>query len=173
MTYKIFDNFLPSDDFLKLKNSMLDNGLTTWTFNPCVNSPSSDPWDFQFTHMFYKDGRCYSDNFFLLDPILERLNPSALLRIKANLQTKTPEIIVNGFHYDHPQYNGKIAIFYVNTNNGYTLFEDGTKVESIENRLLIFNGNILHTGTTCTDQKIRCVINFMFYQWTDSELWKL
>lgn len=173
MSYKIIDNFLPEDEFYKLKDNLLDNGLITWTFNNGVNGVSTDPWDFQFTHLFYQDGRRFSDNLFLLDPILNRLNPSALLRIKANLQTKTPEIVVNGFHHDHPQYNGKIAVFYVNTNNGYTMFEDGTRVESIENRLLVFNGNMLHTGATCTDQKVRCVINFMFYQWTDSELWKL
>ena len=55
------------------------------------------------------------------------------------------------------------AIYYVNTNNGYTEFEDGSRVESIENRLVTFPSYMKHTGTTCTDQKRRIVINFNYY----------
>ena len=49
----------------------------------------------------------------------------------------------------------KTAVFYVNTNNGYTEFEDGTKVESVENRIIFFDGSRPHNSSTCTDQKIR------------------
>ena len=56
----------------------------------------------------------------------------------------------------------KTAIFYCNTNDGYSLFKDGTKVKSIKNRIVIFNNDIYHTGTTCTNEKIRSVINFNF-----------
>ena len=56
------------------------------------------------------------------------------------------------------------SIFYVNTNDGYTLFEDGTKVESVANRMLSFPANMRHTGTTCTDQQIRIVINFNYFK---------
>ena len=34
------------------------------------------------------------------------------------------------------------SIFYVNTNNGYTKFEDGSIVESVANRMLIFDSNL-------------------------------
>lgn len=170
MYYKIIDNFLPVDELKKIQQLCFGEPQIEWTFNDHVNRPGSEePYDFQFTHTFFWQGN-ENNTLFLLRPILEILNPSALVRIKANLQTRTPEIIVNGYHYDHPAYDGKIAIFYVNTNNGYTMFDDGTMIESIENRMLIFNGNISHTGTTCTDQKVRCVINFMFYQWTDSKI---
>ena len=55
------------------------------------------------------------------------------------------------------------SIFYVNTNNGYTEFEDGTKVESVENRLVTFSLNMKHRGTSCTDEKTRVVINFNYF----------
>ena len=58
--------------------------------------------------------------------------------------------------------NPKTAIFYINTNNGYTLFEDGTKVESVENRICIFPYYMKHTGTTCTDKNQRVVININY-----------
>ena len=56
------------------------------------------------------------------------------------------------------------SIFYINTNNGYTIFEDGTKVESVANRLLTFPTNMKHTGTSCTDEKTRIVINFNYFK---------
>ena len=55
-----------------------------------------------------------------------------------------------------------ICVFYVNTNNGYTEFENGEKVKSIENRAVIFDNNIKHFGTTSTDTKRRMVLNLAF-----------
>ena len=56
------------------------------------------------------------------------------------------------------------SIFYVNSNNGYTVFEDGTKVESVANRFVSFPANMKHKGTSCTDEKIRVVINFNYFK---------
>ena len=56
------------------------------------------------------------------------------------------------------------SIFYVNTNNGYTEFEDGTKIESVANRMVTFPTNLKHRGTSCTDEKIRVVINFNYFK---------
>ena len=55
------------------------------------------------------------------------------------------------------------SIFYMNTNNGYTKFEDGTKVESVANRMVTFPANMKHAETSCTDEKIRVVINFNLF----------
>ena len=96
------------------------------------------------------------------------MGPILLWRIKANLLTKTPNIVENEFHVD--VFDGELkvreqlttSIFYVNTNNGYTKFEDGTKIESVANRLISFPSNMKHTGTSCTDEKIRIVINFNY-----------
>ena len=57
----------------------------------------------------------------------------------------------------------KTSIFYVNTNNGYTEFEDGTIVRSIENRFVEFSGDTLHRGVSSTDVKKRIVINFNYF----------
>jgi hypothetical protein len=168
--YKIIDNLLSTDVFLTIKEYMLGPDID-WAYNSFVAMPDSElrhcPYDFQFTHTFYNKNNPRGEWIELVTPILEYIKPSAIVRIKANLQPRTEKIITHQFHYDHDHFDGKIAIFYVNTNDGYTIFEDGTKIESIENRLVIFDGNILHTGTTCTNQKTRCLINFMFYQWPD------
>lgn len=170
---KIIDNFLSKEDFVKLRDHMMGPEMD-WYYNSFIAKPENklrnDPYDFQFTHTFYL--RCFPRSQFihLLDPILIKINPSAIVRIKANLLPRTEKIVTHEYHLDHDHYDGKIAIFYVNTNNGFTIFEDGTKIESVENRLCVFDGNILHTGTSCTDEKTRCVINFMFYQWTDQHI---
>ena len=36
--------------------------------------------------------------------------------------------------------NWKTALFYLNTNDGYTKFESGEIVETVANRLVIFDG---------------------------------
>ena len=54
------------------------------------------------------------------------------------------------------------AILYINTNNGFTEFEDGVKVESIANRLVMFPSNFKHRGITQTDEQTRIMINFNF-----------
>ena len=54
------------------------------------------------------------------------------------------------------------AIFYLNTNNGYTLFEDGQRVASVANRIVIFDAALRHTGASCTDADHRLVLNLNF-----------
>ena len=55
------------------------------------------------------------------------------------------------------------AIYYLNTNNGFTKFENGDKVNSVANRMVIFDSNLKHTGTSCTDAHARMLINFNYY----------
>jgi len=98
---------------------------------------------------------------------LIKIDPIKLWRIKANLLTRTSNIIENEFHQDagkHEKLSKQwtTAIFYMNTNNGYTEFEDGTKVESVANRIVIFPTNTKHRGTSCTDERTRVVINFNY-----------
>ena len=64
------------------------------------------------------------------------------------------------------------AIYYVNTNNGYTYFEDGQKVESVENRLVIMPSNLPHAGATCTDELRRVVINFNYLPFGHNDIWQ-
>ena len=78
--------------------------------------------------------------------------------VKANLNVRTKEPELYGMHSDCA--DKTTAIFYVNTNNGYTKFETGDIVESVANRVVIFDSNIKHTGVSCTDEKRRVVINF-------------
>ncbi len=78
-------------------------------------------------------------------------------------------LVENSFHYDVSDFipeqakNWITSILYINTNNGYTRFETGEVVESVENRLVTFPANLKHTGTSCTDEKVRVVVNFNYF----------
>ena len=99
----------------------------------------------------------------MLYPIVEHMRVNAWKRIKGNLNPRTSSIIKHGFHIDYDNKHMKASIFYLNTNDGYTEFEDGTKIESIANRLVTFPANLKHTGTTCTNIPFRAVINFNYF----------
>ena len=55
------------------------------------------------------------------------------------------------------------SILYINSNNGYTKFETGASFESIGNRLVTFPANLKHTGSSCSDEKVKIVINFNYF----------
>jgi hypothetical protein len=86
----------------------------------------------------------------------------AMVRARALLYTNQGKQIVHEKHTDY-YFPHKTIVFYMNTNNGYTEFEDGTKVESVENRIVFFDGSIPHNSSTCTDQKARAVISINYF----------
>ena len=161
----VIDNFIDQDSLKTLKDVML-GGSFSWGFSDAVDYPD-DKDRFQFFHSFYKEESGPSSIFCgLLDPILRKIKYKELYRIKANLLTRTSKIVINSFHTDISENMGVIpyttAIFYINSNDGYTEFEDGTKVESVANRFISFPEDTKHRGTSCTDEKIRVVINFNY-----------
>ena len=173
---KIEDNFLGWNEFSKLQSLMMSNHneenggmyLFPWTYHDKIDY-ADDKDKFQFVHIFYHEHAPISPVIEVINPIMEKLNVVAMVRIKANLLTRTPEIVENAFHTDFTQSEEKLkqfttSIFYINTNNGYTKFEDGTKIESVANRMVFFSSNMKHTGTSCTDEKIRVVINFNYFK---------
>jgi len=164
---QVIDNFISKYDLNILKSS-IEN--IPWFFSSLskIGEPEDtllcDELDnFHFTHLFFKDFQITSESTNLVAPILEKLNVRALIRVKANLTPRTSKVIEHCLHRDLDYNDSYTAVYYVNTNDGYTLFEDGTKIDSIENRIVIFPSNMKHTGTTCTNQKNRIVINFNYF----------
>ena len=176
---EIIDDFLDQEKFDELQSIMMGGDRKgkphlPWFYSPCIDS--YDELDdenidkFQFTHMFYCDFHPQSPFYENVWPVIAALDSITIWRVKANLLTRTPNIVKNSFHVDMIDVSNEklkqytTAIFYINTNNGYTKFEDGTKVESVANRMITFPANLKHTGTSCTDEKIRIVINFNYFK---------
>jgi hypothetical protein len=158
---RIIDNFLPKEELNYLRYSILSNNFP-WYKTKIVPTAK----EFQFTHMFFNEQNgITSKSFNLIEFFIEKLFVKKFIKIKANMLLKTEKIVEHGFHMDidpliYP--NSKTAVFYCNNNNGYTRFSDETIINSVENRMLIFNSEFLHTGTTCTDEEFRAVINFNY-----------
>ena len=156
----IYKNFLNKEDFKQIESFMMSPNMP-WFFNDGVTS-----WDdkkyFQFTFLFLDEGKknCVDEHFNILKPFFKKIKFNKLNRIKANLLTKDKEIIEHGMHTD--QKEGTTGIFYLNTCNGYTKFETGEKIKSEKNKYIEFNSTLKHTGSTCTDEKRRVVINFNY-----------
>lgn len=167
-TIEVYDNFLNYDDFLQIRNTLISDQFP-WYYKCFIDYPPNVQEyvdysnNFQFTHMFYDKYNSVSNHTQLLVPLIEKINPSALIKIKANLLTRTDSLMKNMFHVDLNLNQSKTAVFYVNSNDGKTIFETGQEIESIENRLIVFNCDMKHTGTTCTNEKVRCVINLNYY----------
>tara|TARA_B100000427_G_scaffold57452_1_gene45048 strand:- start:952 stop:1515 length:564 start_codon:yes stop_codon:yes gene_type:complete len=185
---KIIDNFLDDEEFIKIESIFfkqsenrpylseeLDEKDFPWYFrNSTSYSPRQEEnidtiTNYQFVHTFYASHQCLSSYYDDLTIIFDKLGMKSLLRCKANMQMRTEKIVERQLHQDRP--NGcdpnkdpyTIAVYYLNTNDGYTKFEDGRKVESIANRMAIFSPKLKHASTTCTNQKRRLILNMNYF----------
>ena len=181
ITAQIYDNFLPLNIFIPLKNLLLSQGFPwyykTDIIHPKMRVPSpingydNNDKGYQFTHMFLRHGNNeWSSTQNLISPFLNIVNPKKWIRVKANLNAREDKPLVHGWHYDlyrddgvTPYADSITGVFHINTNNGCTFLETGHKIESIQNRLVLFPCNILHTGIRQTDTKIRVLLNCNFY----------
>jgi hypothetical protein len=160
MNYEIIENFLEKNEFLYLKYIFTQKDFP-WFLIRGINN-DTDPY-YQFVHLFHFENKVKSDFFKELSPLIKKLKIRSLLKIKANLLPKENKIIEHGYHCDFNYSDSKTAVFYINNNNGYTKFKNGFISKSEENKIIIFNSNEEHTGTTCTDSDYRIVINLNYF----------
>jgi len=174
---QIIDNYLPEEEFKRMQYWFCNECM--WQFQPTVTyhqdiidnvreqgleEDADDDYQFICHHWTSNQG-VIMPNFQEVAPIIKRLNPSALLRVKSNLTPTRSRIIERPYHVDFELPNAvqKTAIFNIITCDGYTRFEDGDNVPSVENRMIIFDGNMKHAGTTTTNEKARVVINVNYF----------
>jgi len=170
MLYKIIDNFLPDDLYNQFTKTLFSTDFT-WFYHDYVGFKGDKGINkFYFTHLFYGDGALFKSNTVginsnhyndIIEPICFMLfgKEFSLIRAKANLFTKRERHIKYGLHIDYNFDKHTTLVYSLNKNNGYTEFEDGTKIPSNENQLLIFDGNIPHRSVGQTDTKIRINLN--------------
>ena len=176
---KIIDNFLDKESFKKLQSTLLSDTFP-WFYNPSkvvardqarlspIKGYESEE-SHQFTHIFFDNDLHYNWSNWRdhLTPIVNRIKPRAWIRLKANMSPINSKPLVGGWHYDKnyedkPWTDTTISIFYINTNNGYTILENGEKIPSLENRLVTFSNDVLHTGVSQTDEKVKITLNLNY-----------
>ena len=150
--FEVFDNFLDLEDFKNLRYT-ITNDEFPWYYMPGVCFPDDE--FFHFSNIVDKDNPPMD-----IVKVLDKLNAKKLIRCKINLSTRTVFNRFTGWHNDFE--NITTAILYLNTCNGYTRFKKGGKVNSVANRVVVFDSNLKHAAVTQTDEKRRMVINLNY-----------
>lgn len=167
------DNFLDATTFNELQSSILTpDMLFPWSLSSILNTDEDEiiygdrlkdgSFNLMMAHLFYNKSVPLSPVFDFMLPFLTKLNPVTLIRGKINLYFGTKEHIVHGYHVDNNLKNSATCVYFLNTNNGKLYFKDGTVIDSVENRAVIFDSQSFHSSSTCTDQRYRCTINFNY-----------
>ncbi len=167
---KVLDDFLPQDTFDGLQKAIFSN---KFKFNVITNVdaqpgavPQENYWSWYLIHMVYWNDSPYSE---LFQPIYNEFIPrfkalgifKSLMRIKINAFPYTETVHEHNKHIDYT-YKHMGAIFYLNTCDGYTKLKDGSKIDSVANRLLLFDASEPHQSTTTSTARLRYNINFNF-----------
>ena len=161
---EIVDNFLDQNAFETIKSEIYGNkGFPFYIATGISGAESSTEHNYYLVHLLYHNYRPNSVHYDLILPILKKITPYAIRKIKVNFYPVTDTIQKHPFHLDS-RHTHKGCIFYLNTNNGKTIFETGEEIDSIENRMLFFDPTKKHASTTCTDDYIgRFNINFNYW----------
>ena len=156
---------------LKIMKNVLDQKIFTGLEELFFEEFNSFPWYysrhllsgddyFQLVHNFCTDDKVSSPFYSDFLPVLKILNPKRVVRMRANLLGRTPKREKHGFHFDFK--DCRTALFYLNTTNGPTFFKNGPTISCEKNTLVEFDSNLAHASSSCTDKKIRVVVNFNY-----------
>lgn len=173
MTFEVIDDFLDREDFLQIKNTFFPQDLNdpnnfAWNHqkgivrNPELGPTGYEEYDWIYVRSLYSSDNSlkFDKHYHIVKPILNKLKFHRLFDIRANLLVPTPKHVYHEYHTDR-KISHTVALFYVTSCNGFTMLKDTTEVNCIENRMLLFNGDIEHRSVTSTDHP-RCVININY-----------
>mgnify|MGYP001165282724 CR=1 FL=1 len=183
---KVYNNFLDQSDYDRLYENLYIQDFP-WYYVSTQSYPedTGDIFDTHLTHVVYEKALEHSSNFReIFDSLVEKTThcvygaflPDRILRVKCNLLLAQHEQTMSAWHTDYsaddialPYFNspltqgkGTTAIYYLNTNNGYTEFKEDGKISSEENKLIIFDTKKEHRAVRQTDTKSRIVVNINF-----------
>lgn len=164
---RVLDDFLDPAEFQRLREAVSAPEFP-WRQIPILFPPPAGldgSYNVQFVHGFLqrKPGfRFDSDRLPLLAPLLRKVDARHWIKAKLNRTLRRDKSVVYGWHVDTRRPGATTAVFYLNTNNGGTAFEDGRRVDSVANRMVMFDARLRHSGASCTDAADRLVLNLNF-----------
>jgi len=168
---KIIKDFLPKKQFKNIQSILMSSAFPYYYQNNYLDEKHEGNVleDYFFVHIIKDqiDSKLNSNKNVLkniLDPIMLKLQANDLIRAKINLYPNQHKHVRSNWHIDQTTNNEnvKVAIFCVNTCNGYTDFKTGQKAPSVENSIILSNANETHRSVTQTDTKTRINININY-----------
>ena len=163
---EIIDNFLDKRIFSDIQQKFYSNHFP-WYYNESAVTVGYENIYDQMFHMFFRSSDGFhhrSPELNAIQPILLKLRPAVLIRVKANMSSAWNGEEELAYHTDTNLKGATTAILYFSTNDGYTIFENGDIIETIENRLIKFPAEMRHGVKRHTSGKNRVVLNI---NWID------
>ena len=182
MELKVIDNFLPENEFNILVSNTIGrndgqqvqfrvvSNVENYEFSPPPGflpfGANEENWSWYMINMVYlmdaPQNEICGNIYELFVPKFKQLaNFKTMIRIKINAYPYSNIVKEHKEHIDY-NYEHTGAVFSLNSCDGYTKFADGTKVESVANRIVFFDASKKHQSTTTSNAKLRYNINFNF-----------
>jgi hypothetical protein len=166
--YKIKENFISDSLYKELKNFLYGDKVS-WFYREKETDNMNKDFTFgYFTFCWYNNGQPDHPLFFSqILPILDKLNCKAPIQVRANLTfNRNVTCSGSGWHVDNSYKNSFTSIIYFTTSNATTLLKINDKiisVNSLENRLLLFNSCIEHKVVYGDDTNKRIIMNLNYF----------
>ena len=182
---KINDNFLSKTYYVEILNLLTSHDFS-WSYSDNISFPKEHPnadknnnlQDYGFSQIFWDKGnrRLESEHSSFITPLIYKIMDTVecdfILRARADMVTWSKDRYIHPAHSDFSDPN-IASVFYVNETDGDTILynikpDDAPKDKVLKeykrvspkpNRLLIFDGSLLHTGSNPTKYKNRILIN--------------
>ncbi len=172
---QVIDNFLPPEIFGQFAYRIMSDRcyrILPFTANP-IEATNNNFTEIQAQALLYarhadciESSDLYETSYTAVKTIKELLKIKKLWQMRSICIMGQDKSYRGMYHTDFQELNlipkPKIAILYLNTNNGGTQFKDGEFVKSEANRCVIADGDALHAGVWQTDVKLRFVLNINY-----------
>ena len=168
---KQIENFLSENYFKEIQDLLMSSNFPFYR-QEHVGTAEEITQGSLLTHMLIVKYEKVSDSklhHMIMQPIINRLGEEhriiRVIRSKVNLYPYQNEPFKSAFHIDQNAKH-KVLLLSINTNNGYTEFENGTIFNAVENNAIIFDGDLPHRSVSQTDHsaKINININYEVYR---------
>ena len=189
MMIKVIDNFL-TKSYHKELLGIMSSADFAWYYNPNISYKSGDNPEgikanlneFGFSHTFWDHNGMRNSGTSLLwkaglYQIMDAVNSDVILRSRGDMTMYTPEEKIHDAHVDY-FFKNYSTVFYVNDSDCDTIFynqrhpgENNPMPDNLKivdrvspkaNRIVIFEGDIIHTGCSPNKHKNRIIINSNF-----------
>jgi len=167
------NNFLSEEEFKRLIDIYPKVPLNFNGWVASSDDPLNEEWNWYATHTFYNDRgffgkddvKCseyFQEVYDMFLPHFEEIGIDGnMSRMKLNCYPRTEVMREHKTHNDYDN-SHQAAVFSLNTCDGFTRLPDGSKGNSIANRIIFFDGSQYHNSSTTTNSYARYNINFNF-----------
>jgi len=154
--HRIIPDFLEQEFYRNMQFICLGDNFT-WFLKSGSNVDDLQS-DYYLTHIFYQNNIASSNYFdFIQSNLLNFIKINSLISVKSIMLPSNKEVesieIINEFEFKHNQ-----AIYFVNTTNGNTVLQDGVKIKSNENSILMIESSQKIYSENCTNKKAKVMI---------------